>query len=124
MVDVSEYIRPVILPKRSLRLVKTRKIINLDGKFLGPIHEWWAKRAKKYLPVLLVGLLLWRQYYFNGSKNPVKLTGRELHSLDINRQTARRSLAVLEKAGLIRSQKFGYPSPLITIVVKEEDCLE
>jgi len=124
MVDVSEYIRPVILPKRSLRLVRTRKKIKLDGKFLGPIPEWWAARTRKHSAGLLIGLLLWRRYYFNGSKNPVKLTGVELRGLGINRQVARRNLAVLEKAGLISLQKFRYRSPLITIIVKEEDCLE
>ena len=80
--------------------------------------EWWIVAARKRVGhgSVLVGFLLWRQFYYLHGKQPVVLTGRNLRCLAIDRQHARRMLFALERAKLITLKRFVHRSPLVTII--------
>jgi hypothetical protein len=126
-VDVTKYSWPVSLPEKpNLRAVGTRRRIWLEGEFFGPIPAWWLIQAlragiRKSYGAVFIGLLLWRQYWLERQKQPLKLTGAVLKKFGLEKRFARHALDTLEKAGLIYVQKFNYRSPQITIVTEEKD---
>ena len=123
------YSWPASLPEKpNFRLVATRCRIKLKGEFFGPIPAWWLIQAlragiRKSYGAVFIGLLLWRQYWLERQKQPLKLTGAVLKKFGLKKRFARHALDSLEKAGLIYVQKFNYRSPLITIVTQEKDYL-
>jgi hypothetical protein len=120
--DLAKFLLPASLP--SLTVVKTGRKIKLSKGFLGPIPEWWAIKAAnaglRYgsYGAVIVGLLLWRAYWFAEEKQPVKLTRATLRKAGCKRHFTSSGLSALERSGLITVQKFGYRSPLITIVTE------
>jgi hypothetical protein len=128
-VDVAKYSWPASLPeKQNLRLVRTSRRVKLQGEFFGPVPAWWLIRSlragiRKSYGAVFMGALLWRQYWLEHQKQPLKLTGRVLEKFGLGRRFANHALDALAKAGLIRVQKFNYRSPLITLVTEEKDYL-
>jgi hypothetical protein len=80
--------------------------------------EWWLAEAIKRVGYrsVVISLLLWRQLYYLHGQQPVMLTAKNLRRLGVNRQYARRVLFALERARLIKLERFLHRSPLITII--------
>ena len=92
------------------------------GKFLkGPIPLAWLVAAGA-LPgkSLMVGVGLWFLSGLTGSRE-IKPTGRLWQSLSISRQAAYRSLAALEKRGLIGVKRKAGCAPVVTLCSLHEN---
>jgi hypothetical protein len=129
-IDVTKYSWPAILPEKTkLRLVSTHRRIKLEEDFLGPIPAWWIIRAslvglqQKSFGAVIVGLLLWRQLWFQHQQQPVYLGMGKLLKLGLKRHFVAHGIDALEKAGLISVRRFNYQSPRVTIVTKQKDYL-
>jgi hypothetical protein len=126
---VSKYLLPASLPDLlTLRVRRIKRLTKFSGEFLGPVPAWWIIQAarsgrRRSFGAVTVGLLLWQQYRFRRGEQPLKLTGQTLNKFGLKRRFVSHALDTLEKAGLIRMQKFNYRSPLITIVTEEKDYL-
>jgi hypothetical protein len=88
------------------------------GKFIaGPIDVAWVCQASRLgVKALLVGLALW---HLKGLRKAATFTVSNLMVRDwsIEPDAKRRGLRSLEMAGLIRVQRRGKRSPLVTIVL-------
>jgi hypothetical protein len=123
-VDVSKFLRHVELTRPTARIARQR--VRHTSRFVC-VDEWWLTMVFKVAikhqspgPVA-VGLVLWQQYWLNGKQQPLKLTMLTLNKFGLKRHFARKWLAVLEQAGLIKMQRFSHRSPLISIVAEEQD---
>ena len=79
--------------------------------------EWWIAVAIKRVGYgsVIIGALLWRQFYYSHGKQPLILTGQNLARLNVGQRHAHRMLCRLAKAKLVTLKRFNHRSPLITI---------
>jgi hypothetical protein len=103
------------------RRPKPKHRIKHKGRFLC-IPESWAIRAfeiarKKQTPgPVIVGLILWQEFWFQYGEQPLKFTNPMLKKFGLGRPFFSKWLFVLEKAGLLITKKFNNRSPLITLL--------
>jgi len=118
--NVAEYVfadRPVVkVPERHGHRIKHK------GRFMC-MQEPWAIQAFTLARELqtpgpvIVGLIIWQKFWMERGRQPLKVTNSMLHRFGIKRPFFAKWLGPMEKARLIRVQRFKHRSPLITIVV-------
>ena len=138
MKDISQYLRPVtwqqivndekeLIAKIHARNRKTKVSTLSEYRWMPYPVDWllhFPIKGRIRTTAMYVGLILWQQYKLNKGRQPLKLTTATRQKFGVTRVQVRRALNALEKGGLITVQRFRHRSPLITIIVKEEDCLE
>jgi hypothetical protein len=65
---------------------------------------------------LRVGIVCWRAFRMQGSRNPFKLTTKYLEPFKISRNQKYRGLHDLKKAGLIKVKQKSGQAPIITLL--------
>src|SRR5579871_2712036 len=79
--------------------------------------DWLSKVCHlKNLKALPTALVIWHRSKLTG-KLSVKLTSKDLVSLNVNRQAKYRALAAMEGAGLIKVERKNRKNPTVTILV-------
>ncbi len=96
-----------------------RRVSRIRGKFIaGPIDVSWVVQASQLgVKALLVGLALW---YLRGLRrsNSFIISNLMMQQWGVHPDAKSRALRKLEKAGLIRIERRGKRSPLVTLVVE------
>ena len=108
-----EHILPGETAKRPYRHRHRKRFIK------GPIPLSWVSIAA-VLPgkALAVGMFLWHDAGWR-KKQTVKLSLNRLSRLDIHRNSARRGLLALERAGLVSVARASGRAPLVTLLACE-----
>jgi DNA-binding transcriptional ArsR family regulator len=98
---------------------KGRRASPIRGKFIaGPIDVSWVVRAKRLgATPLLVGLALWHLKKLRQC-DTFTVSNLMLKEWGIQPDAKSRALRALERDGLIRVERRGKRSPLVTIVVR------
>ena len=96
-----------------------RRTSPIDGKFIaGPIDVSWVCQARQLgVTALLVGLALW---HLKGLRKADTLIVSNIMLQDwgIEPDAKARALRKLEEAGLIRVERRGKGSPLVTLIIR------
>jgi DNA-binding transcriptional ArsR family regulator len=95
-----------------------RRVSPIQGKFIaGPIDVSWVVQASRLgVKALLVGLALWHLKKLRQADTFI-VSNLMLHDWGVQPDAKTRALRKLEKAGLIKIERQGKRSPLVTLVV-------
>jgi hypothetical protein len=97
------------------------------GKLFFAVPEWWitavykAGRQYRSEAATLVGLYVWRAKVFAKYTRKVSsLPRNRLARAGCGRRSIDRALAALEKAGLVKVQRFRHKLPVVTVNLPRE----
>jgi hypothetical protein len=95
-----------------------RRVSPIRGKFIaGPIDVSWVVQASRLgVKALLVGLALWHLRKLRQADTFI-VSNLMVRGWGVQPDAKSRALRALEKAGLIRIERRGKRSPLVTLVV-------
>ena len=95
-----------------------RRVSPIRGKFIaGPIDVLWVVQASRLgVRALLVGLALWHLRKLRKADTFI-VSNLMVRDWGVQPDAKSRALRALEKAGLIRIERRGKRSPLVTLVV-------
>lgn len=124
MLDIEQYRLPDAYIDGLFKQSKTKnRTKRIKGKFIkGPLCLLWFSRAigVSYGAGCL-GLVLWFLVGMNKDGSlTVSLPNRIVEATGITKDTKRRALQGLEKAGLIKVSGKSGASPIVTIIAQEE----
>jgi hypothetical protein len=124
MLNIEQYRLPNGHLEALLKQTKTEKRKKrIKGKFIkGPLCLLWFSRAIKVsYGAGCLGLVLWHLAGMNKDGSlTVSLPNKIVEATGIKRDTKRRALIGLERAGLIKVSGKSGASPIVTIIVQEE----